>query len=44
MEEILWQLFKKTGNIKYFLMIKELGSVEDEDKENRGNSSRGTKL
>jgi hypothetical protein len=44
MEEILWQLFKKTGNIKYFLMIKELGSVEDEDKKNRGNSSRGTKL
>ena len=44
MEEILWKLFKKTGDIKYYLMIKKLGSVKNEDNKDRGNSSRGTKL
>ena len=40
MEKLLWNLFKKTGNIKYYLMIKELGSVKDENKKDRRNSSR----
>ncbi len=40
MEKLLWSLFKKTGNIKYYLMIKELGSVENENKKSRGNNSR----
>ena len=44
MDELLWKLFKKTGNIKYFLLIKKLGSVNNEDNKNRGNSSRRTKL
>ena len=44
MEKILWELFKKTGNIKYYLLIKELGSVKDEDNKDRGNCSRRAKL
>ncbi len=44
MEEILWKLFKQTGDIKYYLMIKELGSVENETDKDRGNSSKGRKL
>jgi hypothetical protein len=40
MEEILWKLFKKTGNIKYYLMIKELGSVDNENNKDRRNSSK----
>ena len=44
MEEILWKLFKKTGNIKYFILIKKLGSVSNEDNKNRRNGNRRTKL
>ena len=44
MEEILWKLFKKTGNIKYYLMIKELGSVDNETNKNRRNSSKRREL
>ena len=40
MEKILWELFKKTGDIKYYLLIKELGSVNNENDKNRGNNSR----
>ncbi len=40
MEELLWELFKKTGDIKYFLLIKELGSVVDESNKGKRNSSR----
>ncbi len=40
MEELLWELFKKTGNIKYFLLIKELGSVVNESDKSKRNSSR----
>jgi len=40
MEEILWRLFKKTGNIKYYLLIKKLGSENNEDNKNRRNSNR----
>ena len=44
MEELLWKLFKKTGDIKYYLMIKELGCVKDENNKNRSNNNRRTKL
>ncbi len=44
MEEILWELFKKTGDIKYYLLIKELGSVNDENKKDGRNSCRRAKL
>ena len=40
MEEILWKLFRKTGNIKYYLMIKELGSVKNENNKDGGNSNK----
>ena len=44
MEDLLWKLFKKTGDIKYFLLIKELGSVIDESSKRKRNSSRRTRL
>ena len=44
MEEILWKLFKRTGDIKYYLLIKKFGSVSDESNKSRRNSSRRTKL
>lgn len=44
MEKILWELFKKTGDIKYYLLIKELGSEMNENNKGRGISSRRTKL
>ena len=40
MEKLLWELFKKTGNIKYYLMIKKIGSGNNEDKKDRGNNNR----
>lgn len=40
MEEILWKLFKKTGDIKYYLLIKELGSVKNENNKSRRTCSR----
>lgn len=39
MKEILWEMFKKTGDIKYYLFIKRLGSVEDENIKNQRNSN-----
>ena len=39
MEKILWEMFKKTGDIKYYLFIKGLGSVEDENIKNQRNSN-----
>ena len=29
MDKILWDLFKKTGDIKYFLLLQKLEVVED---------------
>lgn len=40
MENILWEMFKKTGDIKYYLFIKKLGSVDNGNRETRGNSNR----
>ncbi len=44
MQEILWKLFKKTGDIKYYLMMKKTGSGSNENKKSRRNSNRRTKL
>ena len=44
MEEILWKLFKKTGDIKYYLMLKKAGCDNNENKKSRGNNNRRTKL
>lgn len=39
--DIVWNLFKKTGNIKYYLMAKKIeGEDNARDKKNRGNSNR----
>lgn len=39
MNEILWDLFKKTGNIKYYLLIKRFEGESDEVAKDRGNNS-----
>ena len=39
--ELVWKLFKETGDIKYYLMAKKIeGEVDASNKENRGNSNR----
>ncbi len=39
MNEILWDLFKRTGNIKYYNLLQEIKRSDDnENRENRGNS------
>ncbi len=41
MEEIAWNLFKQTGEIKYFLLIQSL--KESENCENSGCKGNGSK-
>lgn len=39
--ELIWNLFKKTGDIKYYLMAKKIeGEVNARNKENRGNNNK----
>lgn len=39
MNEILWDLFKKTGNIKYYNLLQEIRRSDDnENRESRRNS------
>ena len=39
--EIVWNLFKKTGDIKYYLMAKKIEGEDDaRNQENRRNSNR----
>ena len=39
--DIVWNLFKKTGNIKYYLMAKKIeGEDNARNQKNRGNSNR----
>ena len=39
--KLVWNLFKETGDIKYYLMAKKLEGEEDAtNQENRGNSNR----
>jgi len=40
MKELIWKLFKETGEVKYFLLFKQLEEVNDESKEDTGNSNR----
>lgn len=39
MDEILWNLFKKTGDIKYFLLLQKIEVTEDGNNEGRGDRS-----
>lgn len=36
MDKILWDLFKTTGDIKYFLLLQKLEVTKDGDQKNRG--------
>ena len=39
--ELVWKLFKKTGDIKYYLMAKQIEGEENaRNKENRRNSNK----
>ena len=40
MDKILWDLFKKTGDIKYFLLLQKLEVVEGGNQETRRDSSK----
>ena len=40
MNKILWDLFKKTGDIKYYIMVKRLEGEDVETRKDRGNSSK----
>ncbi len=40
MSELLWKMFKETGDIKYFLLARRLGSVSSDNKDSRGNSNQ----
>ncbi len=40
MNNVVWELFKETGDIKYYLLLKNMDqrSDEDENRRNRGNN------
>ena len=40
MDELVWKLFKQTGDIKYYLLAKKLEGDVNAGKENRGNSNK----
>ncbi len=40
MDKVLWDLFKTTGNIKYFLLLQKLEVTKDGNSEGRGHSSK----
>ncbi len=40
MQNKIWNLFKLTGDIKYYMMYKEMENLEvDETREDKGNSN-----
>ena len=42
MNEIIWKLFKETGDIKYYLLLKKIDKRSDvnEDRRSRGNNNK----
>ena len=44
MQEVVWKLFKKTGNIKYYLLAKKLEGDNDANKKDNWNSNKRSKL
>lgn len=40
MQQLLWELFQKTGDIKYYLLVKRIESEIDGSKKNRGTRSK----
>ncbi len=39
MKNKIWDLFKLTGDIKYYMMYKEMENIEDAESENERNSN-----
>jgi len=37
MDNYLWELFKTTGDLRYYLLMKEMENAVDEDRESEGN-------
>ena len=40
MEKVLWELFKKTGDYRYYMLLKELENVYDGNCESKGNNNQ----
>lgn len=40
MDKLLWDLFKKTGDIKYFLLLQKLEVIDNGNQEIRRDSSK----
>lgn len=40
MDNYLWELFKKTGDLRYYLLMKEMENVVDEDRESKSDSDQ----
>lgn len=40
MKRLVWEIFKKTGDIKYYLLAKSLEDEENENEKIRGNSNK----
>ena len=44
MNKLLWEIFKKTGDIKYYLLSKKLEGEAHETEENRSNSNKRKRI
>ncbi len=44
MEDLLWNLFKKTGDIKYFLLLQKLEVVVNGDQKTRRDRNKRNEL
>ncbi len=42
MDNLIWNLFKETGDIKYYILLKNMNQRSDdvEDRGNRGNNTK----
>ena len=40
MKDLVWEIFKKTGDIKYYLLAKRLEGDIDAYKKTRGNNNK----
>ncbi len=40
MKDLVWEIFKKTGDIKYYLLAKRLEGDIDAHKKTRGNNNK----
>ena len=40
MKDIIWKLFKETGDIKYFMLLNKLEESDKDDRRSRRNSAK----